>query len=177
MDRLDAWTYESRVKQILTRLNITAFDQQTENLSGGQTKRIALANALITEPDLLILDEPTNHLDLEMTRWLEEYLSRTKLTLLMVTHDRYFLDRVCTEIIEIDHRQSYSYKGQLQLLPRKRQERLDAAEAQRESDRNLYRKGARLDAPPATGPRDESARPDRIVLRTGRTAAQRARNR
>ena len=94
MDRLDAWTYESRVKQILTRLNITAFDQQTENLSGGQTKRIALANALITEPDLLILDEPTNHLDLELTRWLEEYLSRTKLTLLMVTHDRYFLDRV-----------------------------------------------------------------------------------
>ena len=140
MDRLDAWTYESRVKQILTRLNITAFDQQTENLSGGQTKRIALANALITEPDLLILDEPTNHLDLEMTRWLEEYLSRTKLTLLMVTHDRYFLDRVCTEIIEIDHRQSYSYKGNYSYYLEKRQERLDAAEAQRESDRNLYRK-------------------------------------
>ena len=140
MDRLDAWTYESRVKQILTRLNITAFDQQTENLSGGQTKRIALANALLTEPDLLILDEPTNHLDLEMTRWLEEYLSRTKLTLLMVTHDRYFLDRLCTEIIEIDHRQSYSYKGNYSYYLEKRQERLDAAEAQRESDRNLYRK-------------------------------------
>ena len=139
MDRLDAWTYESRVKQILTRLNITAFDQQTENLSGGQTKRIALANALITEPDLLILDEPTNHLDLEMTRWLEEYLSRTKLTLLMVTHDRYFLDRVCTEIIEIDNRQIYQYKGNYSYYLEKRQERIDATNVEITRANNLYR--------------------------------------
>lgn len=112
-----------------------------------------------------------------MTRWLEEYLSRTKLTLLMVTHDRYFLDRVCTEIIEIDHRQSYSYKGNYSYYLEKRQERLDAAEAQRESDRNLYRKELDWMRRQPQARRDESARPDRIVLRTGRTAAQRARNR
>ena len=109
MDRLDAWTYESRVKQILTRLNITAFDQQTENLSGGQTKRIALANALITEPDLLILDEPTNHLDNAMLSWLEDYLKNYRGTVFMVTHDRYFLDKVSNRILEISHGKMYSY--------------------------------------------------------------------
>lgn len=109
MDRLDAWTYESRVKQILTRLNITAFDQQTENLSGGQTKRIALANALITEPDLLILDEPTNHLDNAMLSWLENYLKNYRGTVFMVTHDRYFLDKVSNRILEISHGKMYSY--------------------------------------------------------------------
>ena len=139
MDRLDAWNYEFRIKQILSQLHITRFDQPTRELSGGQIKRVALANALITEPELLILDEPTNHLDLEMTQWLEEYLSRAQLSLLMVTHDRYFLDRVCTDIVEIDHRQAYLYKGNYSYYLEKRQERLDAAEAKRESDRNLYR--------------------------------------
>lgn len=140
MDRQDAWNYESRIKQILTQLRITDFEQSTDKLSGGQIKRVALANALITEPDLLILDEPTNHLDLEMTQWLEDYLARTRLSLLMVTHDRFFLDRVCTDIIEIDHRQTYLYKGNYSYYLEKRQERTDATDAKRESDRNLYRK-------------------------------------
>ena len=96
-----------KAKQILSQLKIRNFDQKVKQLSGGQLKRVALANALITEPELLILDEPTNHLDLDMTEWLEEYLRRTNLSLLMVTHDRYFLDRVCSEIIEIDNRQLY----------------------------------------------------------------------
>lgn len=139
MDAQDAWNYESRVKQILTQLKIKDFDQPTGQLSGGQVKRVALANALIAEPDLLILDEPTNHLDLEMTEWLEEYLAHTRLSLLMVTHDRYFLDRVCSDIVEIDDRQAYVYHGNYSLYLEKRQQRLDAANAQRERDNNLYR--------------------------------------
>lgn len=139
MDVQDAWNYESRVKQILTQLKIKDFDQPTGQLSGGQVKRVALANALIAEPDLLILDEPTNHLDLEMTEWLEEYLAHTRLSLLMVTHDRYFLDRVCSDIVEIDDRQAYVYHGNYSLYLEKRQQRLDAADAQRERDNNLYR--------------------------------------
>ena len=102
MDHEKAWEYEQKAKQILSQLKIRDFNQQVKSLSGGQLKRVALANTLITEPDLLILDEPTNHLDLDMTEWLEDYLRRTNLTLLMVTPDRYFLDRVCSEIIEID---------------------------------------------------------------------------
>ena len=140
MDGLGAWDYESRAKQILTQLKITNFTQQVSELSGGQLKRIALANALITEPDLLILDEPTNHLDLGMTRWLEEYLAKAKLSLLMVTHDRYFLDRVCDEIIEIDNRRIYTYAGNYSDYLEKRNQRLEAAAAQRESDANLYRR-------------------------------------
>ena len=111
MDHEKAWEYEQKAKQILSQLKIRDFNQQVKSLSGGQLKRVALANTLITEPDLLILDEPTNHLDLDMTEWLEDYLRRTNLTLLMVTHDRYFLDRVCSEIIEIDNRRIYQYKG------------------------------------------------------------------
>ena len=99
MDRLKAWEYEHRVKSILSKLNIKNFEQPVKELSGGQIKRIALANILITAPDLLILDEPTNHLDIEMTEWLESYLQHSNVTLLMVTHDRYFLDRVCTQIL------------------------------------------------------------------------------
>ena len=99
MDILQAWDYEHRAKQILAQLKITDFDQKISELSGGQLKRVALANVLITEPDLIILDEPTNHLDLDMVEWLEEYLQRSRLSLLMVTHDRYFLDRVCNDII------------------------------------------------------------------------------
>ncbi len=140
VDALGAWNYEARVKQILTRLKITDYGQRTEHLSGGQTKRLALAGALIREPDLLILDEPTNHLDLEMTHWLEEYLVVSGVTLLMVTHDRYFLDKVCTGIIDIDNRRAYAYKGNYSFFLEKKQERLEAEAASRESDKNLFRK-------------------------------------
>ena len=139
MDHEKAWDYEQKAKQILSQLKIRNFDQQVKHLSGGQLKRVALANTLITEPDLLILDEPTNHLDLDMTEWLEEYLRRTNLTLLMVTHDRYFLDRVCSEIIEIDNRTIYSYKGNYSYYLEKRQERIDARTVEVERANNLYR--------------------------------------
>lgn len=139
MDHEKAWEYEQKAKQILSQLKIRNFDQQVKYLSGGQLKRVALANALITEPDLLILDEPTNHLDLDMTEWLEWYLRRTNLSLLMVTHDRYFLDRVCSEIIEIDNRQVYQYKGNYSYYLEKRQERIEATNAEIERANNLYR--------------------------------------
>ena len=139
MDHEKAWEYEQKAKQILSQLKIRNFDQQVKHLSGGQLKRVALANTLITEPDLLILDEPTNHLDLDMTEWLEDYLRRTNLSLLMVTHDRYFLDRVCTEIIEIDNRQIYQYKGNYSYYLEKRQERIDATNVEITRANNLYR--------------------------------------
>ena len=139
MEHEKAWDYEQKAKQILSQLKIRDFNQQVKHLSGGQLKRVALANTLITEPDLLILDEPTNHLDLDMTEWLEEYLRRTNLTLLMVTHDRYFLDRVCSEIIEIDNRTIYSYKGNYSYYLEKRQERIDAKTVEVERANNLYR--------------------------------------
>ena len=139
MDILNAWEYEQKVKQILTQLKITNFNQKIDQLSGGQLKRIALANTLITEPDLLILDEPTNHLDLDMTEWLEGYLKRSNLSLLMVTHDRYFLDRVCDVIMEIDNREMYTYKGNYSYYLEKRQERMDAADAEVAKAKNLYR--------------------------------------
>ena len=139
MDHEKAWDYERKAKQILSQLKIRNFDQLVKNLSGGQLKRVALANTLITEPDLLILDEPTNHLDLDMTEWLEEYLRRTNVSLLMVTHDRYFLDRVCSEIIEIDNKQVYQYKGNYSYYLEKRQERIDATNSEIERANNLYR--------------------------------------
>ena len=131
--------YELEAKQVLTQLHIYDLNQPINQLSGGQLKRVALANALLMEPDLLILDEPTNHLDLDMVEWLEDYLRRTSLTLLMVTHDRYFLDRVCSEIIEIDNRSIYRYKGNYSYYLSKRQERLDAKAAEVARANNLYR--------------------------------------
>ena len=139
MDHEKAWEYEQKAKQILSQLKIRDFSQHVKYLSGGQLKRVALANTLITEPDLLILDEPTNHLDLDMTEWLEEYLRRNNLSLLMVTHDRYFLDRVCSEIVEIDNRQIYQYKGNYSYYLEKRQERIEAKTVEIERANNLYR--------------------------------------
>lgn len=140
MDSLKAWDYEQRAKQILGELKIHNLEQKVESLSGGQLKRVALANVLITEPELIILDEPTNHLDLEMTEWLEDYLNRSTISILMVTHDRYFLDRVCSEIIEIDRKQIYQYKGNYSYYLEKRQERIDAQNAEVERASNLLRK-------------------------------------
>lgn len=139
MDMENAWEYEQRAKQILSQLKITNFKQKIGELSGGQLKRIALANTLITEPELLILDEPTNHLDLDMTEWLEEFLKRSNISLLMVTHDRYFLDRVCSEIMEIDDYKMYSYKGNYSYYLEKRQERIDATNQEVAKANNLYR--------------------------------------
>ena len=139
MEQYKAWDYEQRVKQILSRLKINDYEQPMGQLSGGQQKRVALANVLISEPDLLILDEPTNHLDLEMTEWLEDYLSHSRVSLLMVTHDRYFLDRVCNRIIEIDSRALYSYKGNYSYYIEKRQERIEARNAEIDRANNLLR--------------------------------------
>lgn len=139
MEQEKAWDYERKIKQILSQLKIRNYNQPIKNLSGGQLKRVALANVLISEPDFLILDEPTNHLDLDMIEWLEDYLQKGKLSLLMVTHDRYFLDRVCAEIYEIDRKQIYSYKGNYAYYLEKRQERLDAINVEIERANNLYR--------------------------------------
>ena len=139
MDRLDAWDYENRVKQVLSKLKINDFSQPVNELSGGQKKRVALAAVLIEQPDLMILDEPTNHLDIEMVEWLEDYLSRMTGSLLMVTHDRYFLDNVCNEIIEIDDMQVYRYKGNYSYFLQKREERLQNLAAETARARNLLR--------------------------------------
>ena len=140
MDALEAWDYEQRAKRILSRLKIRDFGQRVGTLSGGQLKRVALANALISESDLLILDEPTNHLDTDMTEWLEEYLAASGAGLLMVTHDRYFLDKVCSDILEIEDRQLYHYAGNYSYYLEKKQERETAQAARRESETNLYRR-------------------------------------
>ena len=139
MEHADAWNYEQRAKQILSSLHITDYNQNVETLSGGQLKRVALANVLIGNPDMLILDEPTNHLDLPLIEWLEDYLTRSTATLLMVTHDRYFLDNVCNEIIEIDDRTVYSYKGNYSYYLAKREERIEARNTEIVRANNLYR--------------------------------------
>jgi len=140
MDMHKAWDYETRIKQILGKLKITNLDQLIGELSGGQLKRVALANVLIAEPDLLILDEPTNHLDLEMVEWLEDFLKRSTMSLLMVTHDRYFLDRVCTNIMEIDHQALFQYSGNYSYYLEKRQERIENWNAESDRTVNLYKK-------------------------------------
>ena len=139
MNVLNAWDFELRIKQILTQLKITNVNQQIKFLSGGQKKRVALAHILINEPDFLILDEPTNHLDLEMIEWLEKYLEKAKCTLFMVTHDRYFLDRVCNEIIELDDNAIFKYKGNYSYYVEKREERIQSLNAEIDRARNLFR--------------------------------------
>lgn len=140
MDRLNIWDREQKAKQILSVLQLSEFNLPVEYLSGGQRKRVALAAVLISNPDLLILDEPTNHLDLEMVEWLEDFLTRSQKTLLMVTHDRYFLDRVCTDIIEIDQKLVYTYSGNYSYFIEKRDERIRAKLAEIDRASNLLRR-------------------------------------
>ena len=139
MEHQQAWDYENRSKTILSRLSITDFHKPLSQLSGGQLKRVALANVLIMEPDFLILDEPTNHLDLQMIEWLEGYLKRAGLTLLMVTHDRYFLDNVCSVILELDDETIYTYHGNYAYYLEKREERMENARSEVARANNLYR--------------------------------------
>ncbi|PJR04807.1 ABC-F family ATP-binding cassette domain-containing protein [Avrilella dinanensis] len=138
MDRHQAWDFETQYKQILSKLKLDNLKQTVNNLSGGQKKRLALAIVLLNKPDLLILDEPTNHLDLEMIEWLEDYFAKENITLFMVTHDRYFLERVCNEIIELDHEKIYGYKGNYSYYLQKKEERLLAEQASVEKAKNLY---------------------------------------
>ena len=140
MDRQDAWDYEMRIKQILTRLKITELNQPVSSLSGGQKKRVALSKILIAEPDLVIMDEPTNHLDMEMIEWLENFLTNKDITLLVVTHDRYFLDRVCTEIIEIEDGKLFPYAGNFSYFVERKAEREAVENSEVDKARNLYRK-------------------------------------
>lgn len=138
MERFDAWDFETRYKQILFRLKLEDLQQKVASLSGGQKKRLALATILINTPDLLILDEPTNHLDLEMIEWLENYFTKENITLFMVTHDRFFLERVCNEIVELDNGVLYTYKGNYSYYLEKKEARQVQEQASVEKAKNLF---------------------------------------
>ena len=140
MERNQAWDFETQYKQILFKLQLTDLEQKVGSLSGGQRKRLALANALLQKPDLLILDEPTNHLDLEMIEWLEAYFAKENLTLFMVTHDRYFLERVCNEILELDNNQLYSYKGNYSYYLREKEARQEREAVEQHKNKILFKK-------------------------------------
>ncbi len=140
MERLNAWDFETQYKQILFQLQLTKLDAKVSTLSGGQKKRLALANALLNKPDLLILDEPTNHLDLEMIEWLEAYFAKESITLFMVTHDRYFLDRVCNEILELDNNELYTYKGNYSYYLNEKEARLEREAVEQQKTKMLYKK-------------------------------------
>lgn len=140
MDAVGAWDHEDMMRQMLSQLNITDLSAKMGTLSGGQRKRVAMARMLLEKPDLLILDEPTNHLDIEIVEWLESYLTRQRITLLMVTHDRYFLDRVCNKIIEMDHQSIFTYQGNYNLYLRRRAERIEALEGELAKVKNTLRR-------------------------------------
>ena len=140
MERYNAWDFETQYKQILFKLNLEDLDQKVAQLSGGQKKRLALANALINKPDLLILDEPTNHLDLEMIEWLEAFFAKENITLFMITHDRYFLERVCNEIIELDQGEIFNYKGSYSYYLEKKEARIEREAVETNKSKQLYKK-------------------------------------
>lgn len=140
MDELDAWNYEGQVKEILGKLGISDYQQKISELSGGQKKRVGLAKTLIEKPDLVILDEPTNHLDLDAIEWLEEYLSQSQMAIIMVTHDRYFLESVTNEIIELDQNQLFKYSGNYSYFLERKSEREEIQQSEKEKAKNLYSK-------------------------------------
>jgi ATP-binding cassette subfamily F protein uup len=140
MDRFEAWDFETQYKQILSKLKLDDLDAKVDKLSGGQKKRLALANALINKPDLLVLDEPTNHLDLEMIEWLEEFFAKENMTLFMVTHDRYFLERVCNEIIELENGKLYPYKGNYSYYLEKKEARIEQEATEQHKTELLFKK-------------------------------------
>jgi ATP-binding cassette subfamily F protein uup len=140
MDRLQAWDFESQYQQILTKLKLDDLSVKVSTLSGGQRKRLALANALLNKPDLLILDEPTNHLDLEMIEWLEAYFAKESITIFMVTHDRYFLERVCNEIVELDQGELFTYKGNYAYYLEKKEARISQEQVEQHKSKRLFKK-------------------------------------
>ncbi|MFT5077055.1 MAG: ATP-binding cassette subfamily F protein uup, partial [Flavobacteriaceae bacterium] len=140
MESHHAWDFETKYKQILFKLNLEDLDQKVNTLSGGQKKRLALANALLAQPDLLIMDEPTNHLDLEMIEWLENFFAKENITLFMVTHDRFFLERVCNEIVELDEGKLYGYKGNYSYYLEKRDARIENFVSETAKAKQLYNK-------------------------------------
>lgn len=140
MDAHNAWDFETKYKQLLFQFKLEDLDQKVSTLSGGQKKRLALTNALLSEPDLMVLDEPTNHLDLDMIEWLEQFFAQTGMTLFMVTHDRYFLERVCNEIVELDHGELFSYKGNYGYYLEKREQRIAQFESETGKAKQLFKK-------------------------------------
>ena len=140
MDQNNAWDFETQYKLVLSKLKLNNLSLKVGKLSGGQKKRLSLAILLINKPDLIILDEPTNHLDLEMIEWLEDYFKKEKITLFMVTHDRYFLERVCNEIVELDHGELYKYKGNYSYYLEKKEERITQEAVSTNKAKNLFKK-------------------------------------
>ena len=140
LEAKQAWDFETEYKQILSKLKLDDLDQPVSKLSGGQKKRLALATVLLDKPDVLILDEPTNHLDLEMIEWLEDFFKKQNFTLFMVTHDRYFLERVCNEIIELEDGQLYTYKGNYSYYLDKKETRVEVEKTNTDKAKQLYKK-------------------------------------
>ena len=168
MDQESLWAYELRVKQFLTNFKLPDFSKKMKELSGGEVKRVAISEMLASEADFFIMDEPTNHLDIDAIEFLEGWLSRARCTLLMVTHDRYFLDHVCNTVMEMDHGAIYTYRGDYQNYLEKREERIANYNAETDKVRNILRRRTGMDTQYAAGPDREGQIPHRRIPRTER---------